>query len=451
LPKNTSHRGRGGRGGRGGKGVSPPNDQQEELDDQHIKEIEESSWFKRFYKNAIKPTTDKIYDIFTSDEAITAAKITAQILILSLLMYAANEAKGAMYNYIGRPTYDRIMRSLNNIRESDIHSDIFTPNTILTDMPKNREMLELIDAYDPTPINKKFRSSKGRLDRMIPENRRLYFEKNPASKMKKYFENKIEFKDSDEIEAMRDELAKNASSLATKEEEIAMMQRKLDEINEDKANEDRQQDEARMMREAKQAESDEGLEMFFEDLRSHDLRMLEANQRAERSRLAEKANHDRASAERDRLYRAELNQQAEADAIKRQKKAEKDAKKAKELEEFKAEFDRKESAKKAAKKAAKKKTPPKGNGLSTTVLSTTVLSKYKAPGFYKFIVSDDAKSMAKKTVVGLITTVLTILASQHALHSEVKGNKKIMIHSPTITSKDDLSYYGIPYAGVAPL
>jgi hypothetical protein len=145
-----------------------------------IKEIEESSWFKRFYKNTIKPTAKKMYDVVTSDEAVTAAKISAQILILSLLMYAANNARLAMYNSIAPPLYNEALRELNEqARASDI---------IFTDTPRNRALIDVIEMTPPPIIREiKPRVSHKQLREMSTENRQAFFRANPKSGMKRYF------------------------------------------------------------------------------------------------------------------------------------------------------------------------------------------------------------------------------------------------------------------------
>jgi len=145
-----------------------------------IKEIEESSWFKRFYKNTIKPTAKKMYDVVTSDEAVTAAKISAQILILSLLMYAANNARLAMYNSVAPPLYNEVLRELNKQASP---SDI-----IFTDTPRRRALLDVIEMTPPPIIREiKPRVSHKQLREMSAENRQAFFRANPKSGMKRYF------------------------------------------------------------------------------------------------------------------------------------------------------------------------------------------------------------------------------------------------------------------------
>jgi len=301
---------------------------------EEMKEIEESNWFKRFYKNTIKPTATKIYDVATSDEAITAAKITAQILILSLLMYAANETRGAMYNYIGKPAYNRTMRALNAMKEADIHSEVFRPNTIMTDIPKNRAMLELIETYDPKSILfTKFRPSKKRLEEMGEENRRLYFEENPDSSMIRHFPTECGFKDIEDIEEIEEIPSRNPIF-------DAMLYTPTEESKENKPSV-------------------------------------------------------------------------------------------------------KERAKAIESRNPKPVVPKKAKGTRGIGLSD---HKNK---FYEFIASKDAKNMAKATAVGLITTVLTILASQGAKKnisvasiSPSESKEQYMSRNPV--SGEDLSYYGIP-------
>lgn len=416
-----------------------PKDLKETEVDEEIKEIEESSWFKRFYKKTIKPAAKKIYDVATSDEAITAAKITAQILILSLLMYAANEARGAMYNYIGLPAYDRTMRALNDINDTNIHSDVFAPKTILTNVPKKEALLDVALAYDPTSINQNFRPSKGRLEEMSKANRDLFFRENPDSSMIRHFLDENEFKDADEdarYAEMRDELVRNAAAMPSKEDRLARMKSMLDRANEETAH--RIAEDARMANEARMAEAKrianilefyEGSEMHKEDILAKNIRM--APEMARMAAIREKAARENELLweEKDRKYREELAERVAKDAAKRQRKAEKDAKEAKILADIKEDLDRRDAQKKAQKKAQKNS---KGNGLSVNQTGNK---------FYEFIASDDAKNMAKATAVGLIGTVLTILASQGGKKNNIKSEPLLSItHKPT----EDLSYFGIP-------
>jgi hypothetical protein len=62
--------------------------------------------------------------------------------------------------------------------------------------------------------------------------------------------------------------------------------------------------------------------------------------------------------------------------------------------------------------------------------------------FYEFIASKDAKNMAKTAALGLITTVLTILASQATSNKKITASTAMEIQPRQIDT--DLSYYGIP-------
>jgi hypothetical protein len=299
--------------------------------DEEIKEIEGSNWFKRFYRNTIKPTAKKMYDIATSDEAITAAKITAQILILSLLMYAANEAKGAMYNYIVSPVYESVMSGLNRTRAD---------GEIIVDIPKKKALIDLIERYKTTSIDPsiegyiqpKFNITEKRLKKMKPENRRLFFEANPESKFIRRFPTSSEI--------------------------------------------------------AIQTDPEESKEDFY-------IEMQRANE---------------ADEARDILD---------------------------ELADIFSTTSVKEKAKAIQGKNPKPVAPTTERGTKGLGLSD---HKNK---FYEFIASKDAKNMAKTAALGLITTVLTILASQGATSNKKITASTVMEIRPRQIDTD-LSYYGIP-------
>ena len=299
---------------------------------EEMKEIEESNWFKRFYKNTIKPTADKIYDVATSDEAVTAAKITAQILILSLLMYAANEAKGAMYNYIVSPAYESVMSGLNRTRAD---------GEIIVDIPKKRALVDLVERYKTTSIDPsiegyiqpKFNITEKRLKKMKPENRRLFFEANPESKFISRFPTSSEI--------------------------------------------------------AIQTDPEESKEDFY-------IEMQQANKADE----------------------------AQDDILD-------------EIADIFSNTSVKEKAKTIQGKNPKPVAPITERGTKGIGLSD---HKNK---FYEFIASKDAKNMAKAAALGLITTVLTILASQGATSNKKITASTVMGIRPRQIDTD-LSYYGIP-------
>jgi hypothetical protein len=305
--------------------------------DEEIKEIEGSNWFKRFYRNTIKPTVKKMYDIATSDEAITAAKITAQILILSLLMYAANEAKGAMYNYIVSPVYESVMSGLNRTRAD---------GEIIVDIPKKKALIDLIERYKTTSIDPsiegyirpKFNITEKRLKKMKPENRRLFFEANPESKFIRRF-------------PTSSEIAIQTDPEESKEDFYIEMQR---------ANE---ADEARDILDELADILDEPADIF-------------------------------------------------------------------------STTSVKEKAKAIQGKNPKPVAPTTERGTKGLGLSD---HKNK---FYEFIASKDAKNMAKTAALGLITTVLTILASQATSNKKITASTAMEIQPRQIDT--DLSYYGIP-------
>lgn len=375
-----------------------------------IKEIEESSWFKRFYKNTIKPTANKIYDIATSDEAVTAAKITAQILILSLLMYAANEAKGAMYEYIGRPAYNKTMQ---------VYYGMQNPLRNLNEM----EDLISLDPKHPNYKNYEelFRASEPRLREMGYENRELYFKENPKSSMRKYFPIKAE------EETKEGDLYIEMARAAQEELRVARLAEAAKLAEDARLAEDSKRAEAAKVAEIK--EFDEGAKMLKEELLIRSIERAIQDAKTSSNLANARKELEKSRDAYNKRTQEERVTKSTKDAEKAQRKLEKDAKKARELEEVRAEMERKAAAKKSQK-------PTRGLGLSD--------HKNK---FYEFIASKDAKNMAKAAAVGLIGTVLTILANQGASGS----NKKIIASFDKVKMEPrpreidtDLSYYGIP-------
>lgn len=390
---------------------------EEEIASDQIKEIEESSWFKRFYRNTIKPTANKIYDAVTSDEAVTAAKITAQILILSLLMYAANEAKGAMYEYIGKPAYDRAMqtyygmqnplRNLNEVEGPLVH------------LGNNRYegLASISDPNSPNYVEPSFKPSRKRLNEIGHENRELFFKENPKSSMRRYFPLDVRESRSERIKDANKERERIEKVIEERAAEMAEAARLAEA--ERIAAAARATEAARI---AEMAEFDERSNMFREYLLSQDAENAEREAESARNLAKMNEDHERLVTKRLEEERAARARQSIEDAKKAQRRAEKEAKKQRELEEVQAQMERTKQAKREEKKKIS------GRGLRL---------KNK---FYDFIASEDAKDMAKATAVGLIATVLTILASQGTGSATPK---KITTLTPRQIDSD-LSYYGIP-------
>jgi len=347
---------------------------------EEMKEIEESNWFKKFYKNTIKPTATKIYDVATSDEAITAAKITAQLLILSLLMYTANETRGAMYEYIGKPAYDKTMQAYHGMQNPLKHLNERDPELIS------------LDPDSPNYRNPDFNPSRNRLDELSYENRLAFFKQNPKSTTIKHYP-EITKKVLREYKPARPETIELVIKPETQRDI------KLGEL--------RDLGSERIMEYFKK-NPESGLKEYF----TEEGLLSPIYPESKKSNIS-----------RNPIFDAMLYTPTE------------------ESKENKPSV--KERAKAIESRNPKPVVPKKTKGARGIGLSD---HKNK---FYEFIASKDAKNMAKATAVGLITTVLTILASQGAKKnisvasiSPSESKEQYMSRNPV--SGEDLSYYGIP-------
>ena len=295
-------------------------------------------------------------------------------------MYVANETKGAMYEYIGKPAYDKTMQAYHGMQNPLKHL--------------NERDLELI-SFDPNSPNYRkpdFNPSRNRLDELSYENRLAFFKQNPKSTTIKHYP-EITKKVLKEYKPVRPETIELVIKPETQRDI------KLGELR------------------------DLGSERIMEYFKKNPKSGLKEYFTEEGLLSPIYPEEKKTSISRNPILESIFLTPAEESK------------------------ENKPSVKERAK-AIQSKNPKPVAPKITKGTKGTGLSEHKNK-FYEFIASKDAKNMAKATAVGLIATVLTILASQGAkkntsVDSPSTSELKEQYMSRNPVSGEDLSYYGIP-------